>query len=117
MRRFKEHFITKYAQSTDKLNFAIIDAEKYPFLAGQLQVREYPSLSFVTESGRLRPWPFTRIEYINQDILRFFTHSLWSHLPVYQQLHLESSNISGIQIAIFNMIAKPLVIQHLYLYL
>lgn len=110
---YLQHFTSKFpealAQATAKssLNLATLDCHEHAFLSAVLQVRQYPALVLVTDSGRLRDWPF-ELKLLDQEALSFLVNRHWKHLPVYQLL--KSSNnkqpflFTTLQIRAFNLL-------------
>ena len=113
---YLNHFKTEFAlipQNTP-INLATIDCHSYPFLAAVLNVRRYPSLLLVTQSGRLREWPF-ELKPLDQTALSFIINGHWKHLPVYQLLKPYNDNhqlfLSFTQIKAFNSFTQLTVTQ------
>lgn len=110
---FKAAFPSALAASpSSNLNVAVLDCHANPLLAVALNVRQYPSLNLVTESGRLREWPF-ELKPLNQESLRFIAHEHWKYLPVYQRIKPISDRhtllIPLLQIKTYNSILSFIV--------
>lgn len=105
-----EHFKTQYTQvNNDGLQLGIVDVDAYPEMIYHLQIREYPSLSLITEDSRIRPWPFVG-RRMNPQILAFLEHSQWRYIPVFQRLNTSPVHPFYLkQVLLFNKIAKQLV--------
>lgn len=102
-----DHFTTEFASIplSAPVNLATIDCHSYPLIAATLNVRQYPSLHLVTQSGRLREWPF-ELKPLDQQALSFIVNGQWKHLPVYQLLKpfddKQQLLLSSFQIKAFN---------------
>lgn len=106
-----DHFTEKFPEALksakNNLNLATIDCQAHSFLCAVLQIRQYPSLLLVTDSGRLRDWPF-ELKKLDQEALSFLINSYWKHLPVYQLLKQSYNKqpflFTTLQIRTFNLI-------------
>lgn len=105
-----EHFKSQYAQvRNENLNLAIVDVDAHPEMVYHLQIREYPSLTLITEDLRIRPWPFASRK-MGTDILGFLEHSKWRYIPVFQRLNTAAVHPFYVkQLRVFNEVAKKLV--------
>lgn len=114
---YLQHFNHTFPSSISdgSLNFASLDCEAYPRLAALLNILSYPSLHLVTDSGRLREWPFAGINRLNQQLIQFLVQGQWKHLPVYQLLQSDDKHknpnifLNEIQIKFFNSVTSFMV--------
>ena len=124
---YLDHFLAAFTAAvatchSSNLNLAVLDCHSNPLLAAALNVRQYPSLHLVSESGCLREWPF-ELKTLDQESLRFIVHEHWRHLPVYQHIKpisdKQSLLLPLIQIKIFNKILSFIVKTsvHFFLYI
>lgn len=105
-----EHFVEHYAEvKSENIKLATANVHEHPELVYHLQLREYPSLTLVTEDSRIRPWPFVARK-MNADILAFLENSQWRYIPVYQRLQTEPIHpFYRFQISLFNSLMQRVV--------
>lgn len=113
LQHFQDRFTDALTEFNSTLKLGALDCQSHPRLAAILNVRSYPSLHLVTNSGRLREWPFP-LSNLNQQSLRFLLNAEWRHLPVYQLLQLDNKDnpnifLSEIQIKFFNTLTSLIV--------
>lgn len=112
---FYNNFLSVSLPNATTLSLVVLDCQENPRLAALLNVRSYPSLHLVTNSGRLREWPFPLAPLNNhQASLRFLANADWKYLPVYQKLKANDKEdvnifINQVQIQIFNYFMRYMV--------
>lgn len=102
MEKFK-HECTEIQNPSLKL--ALLNAEKYPNLAAQLQIMDFPSLMIVTEGNKIRPWPFAS-RFLTKEAIEFMSKGQWDRLPVYERMLKTAPTLTGWQFKVFTLFGR-----------